>query len=65
MIDVSNITTNWAKESRANAFHLRGSGISADVVAVVDVDDDFDVIILLPLPLMFAISGLRFGLQPC
>jgi hypothetical protein len=63
---VSKITTNWAKESRANAFHLRGSGISAAVVAlVVDVNDDFDVIILLPLPLMFAIFGLSFGLQLC
>jgi hypothetical protein len=62
MIDVSKITTNCAKESRANAFHLRGSGISAAVV-VTDVDDDFDVIISLPPPLVFVIFGLSFDLR--
>ena len=64
MIDVSKITMNWAKESRANAFHLRGSGISAAVVDV-DMDDDFDVIISLPPPLMFVLFGLSFGLWLC
>ena len=63
MIDVSKITMNWAKESRANAFHLRGSGISASVI--VDDDTGADVIISLPPPLMFVIFNLSFDLQLC
>jgi hypothetical protein len=62
---LNKVTTNCAKESRANAFHLRGSGISAAVVVVTDVDDDFDVIISLPPPLMFVIFGLSFDLRLC
>ena len=61
---LNKVTTNCAKESRANAFYLRGSGISAAVV-VTDMDDDFDVIISLPPPLMFVIFGLSFDLRLC
>ena len=60
---LNKVTTNCAKESRANAFHLRGSALSAAVVVVTDVDDDFDVIISLPPPLVFVIFGLSFDLR--